>query len=446
MNFYFKINTMRIKINHLFYLLFFIIAIPSCSQKKNISALEIGNTDKLDEVLDYYVEENFYPFVYARLEDLDGNVIYEHSSINKDLLPNTKIDGDTWIRIWSMSKIVTISVVLDLIEEGILKIDDPVTKYIPEFENLKVAVSNDGRSLTSYRWNEKGSACPIKYATNDSVMTVLHLINHQAGFYYATTGFSCLDSLVADQNLPLARDSDDLINKMSYLPLIQNSGTDYFYGTNTTVLGLVAERATGKKLKQLVEERVTDPMKIKGLQYGLPAKEKLLPRFTGRDSFLRQAKRGELDIFGLDVPNYDLDHQLYLGGEGMVATADGYADFIRMLLKRGELNGYRFLERETVEDIYAPHTQKDNPNGYNGYNLWISGDSMKIKKEGEAGLWIGGGYECTYFWADPKRNFVGIIMSQNNEVREPGYELNDKFRGALYKQIWGVEKEKDKNK
>ena len=437
---------MRIKINHLLYLLSFIIAIQSCSQKDSIPTLELGNTDKLNKVLDYYVEEDFYPFVYARLEDLDGNVIYEHSSVNKDLLPNTKIDGDTWIRVWSMSKIVTISVVLDLIEDGILKINDPVSKYIPEFENLKVAVSNDGRSLTEYEWIERENACPVKFVTNDSVMTVLHLINHQAGFYYATTGFPCIDSLIAEQNLPMAKDSDDLINKMSNLPLIQNSGTDYFYGTNTTVLGLVAERATGKKLNQLVEERVTGPMKIKGLQYKLPANEKLLPKFTGRDSTLRQAKRGELDIFGPDVPDYDSNHQLYLGGEGMVATADGYADFVRMLLKRGELNDYRFLERTTVEDIYAPHTQKDSPYGYNGYNLWISGDSMKIKKQGEAGLWIGGGYECTYFWADPKRNFVGIIMSQNNEVREPGYELNDKFRGALYEQIWAIEEENEKNK
>ena len=437
---------MRIKIAHLLYLLFFIIAIQSCSQKDSIPTLEIGNTDKLNKVLDYYVEEDFYPFVYARLEDLDGNVIYEHSSVNKDLLPNTKIDGDTWIRVWSMSKIVTISVVLDLIEDGILKINDPVSKYIPEFENLKVAVSNDGKSLTEYEWNERENACPVKFVTNDSVMTVLHLINHQAGFYYATTGFPCIDSLIAEQNLPMAKDSDDLINKMSNLPLIQNSGTDYFYGTNTTVLGLVAERATGKKLNQLVEERVTGPMKIKGLQYKLPANEKLLPKFTGRDSTLRQAKRGELDIFGPDVPDYDSNHQLYLGGEGMVATADGYADFLRMLLKRGELNDYRFLERTTVEDIYAPHTQKDSPYGYNGYNLWISGDSMKIKKQGEAGLWIGGGYECTYFWADPKRNFVGIIMSQNNEVREPGYELNDKFRGALYEQIWAIEEDNEKNK
>ena len=338
-----------------------------------------------------------------------------------------------------MSKIVTISTVLDLIEDDILNMDDPVATYIPEFKDLKVAVNENGNSLTDTQWNENNTACPIKLVPNNEIMTIAHLINHEAGFYYATTGISCLDSLISNQNLPQSKDSEELIKKIAQLPLIQHSGTDYFYGTNTTVLGLVAERATGKKLNELVKERVTIPLKIDGLQYKLPENVDLLPRFTGRDSILRVAQPGELDIYGPEVPDYDATHDLYLGGEGMIATANGYADFIRMLLKRGELNGYQFLNKETVEDIYAPHTQLDSPYGYNGYNLWISGDSMKSKKEGAAGLLIGGGYECTYFWADPERNFVGIIMSQNNEVRAPGYELNDKFRSAVYRQIWAQE-------
>lgn len=124
----FKINIMRIKNYLLFSFFLIILSNQACSKKENTPALSIGNTDNLDKILDDYVENDFYPFIYARLEDLDGNVLYEHSSVNKDLLPNTKIDGDSWMRIWSMSKIVTISIVLDLIEDGLLKIDDPVAK------------------------------------------------------------------------------------------------------------------------------------------------------------------------------------------------------------------------------------------------------------------------------------------------------------------------------
>ena len=416
-----------------------LVTVFACSEKTTAS-FSIADPETINAVLDRYVEEGFYPFVYARLEDIEGNLIYEHATVNQDLLPDVHIDGNTWIRVWSMSKIVTITIALDLVEEGVLKLDDPVTKYIPEFDSLKVAVTTTGKSLTELEWGNRNGTCPIKMVPHDSVMSVLHLINHQAGFYYATTDFPCLDSLLAAQNLPTAKNSQELINRLAKLPLIQHAGTDYFYGTNTTVLGLVAERATGKSLKQLVEERVTNPLKIQGLQYGLPPNVQLLPRFTGQDSILRQAKKGELDIFGPDVPDYLPEHSLFLGGEGMLATTDGYADFIRMLLKHGTLNNHRFLEEATVENIYSPHTQLDSPYGYNGYNLWISGDSLRIKEQGEAGLWIGGGYECTHFWADPKRNFVGVIMSQNHGVRAPGYDLNDAFRGAVYKQIWESEK------
>ncbi|MFT7606016.1 MAG: CubicO group peptidase (beta-lactamase class C family), partial [Saprospiraceae bacterium] len=208
--------------------------------------------------------------------------------------------------------------------------------------------------------------------------------------------------------------------------------------------GLVAERATGKSLKELVEERVTKPLKIKGLQYGMPPNASLPATFSGKDSILRYAQPGELDIFGANVPDYDPTHELYLGGEGMVATANGYADFVRMLLKRGELNGYRFLNKSTVEDIYAPHTQLDNPYGHNGYNLWISGDSMRINGTGDAGLWIGGGYEGTHFWADPKREIVGIVMSQMSFNNPGGYGRDDKFRGAIYKQFWKEEEKEGK--
>ncbi len=401
--------------------------------------IDIAHPHALDAVLDRYVNDGYYPFVYARLEDRHGNLVYEHSAVNRDLLGDAVVDGQTWIRIWSMSKIVTISVALDLVEDGLLGLHDPVAKYIPEFANMRVAVTADGRDPSELGAEEKASACPLRLTPLDSAMTVLHLINHEAGFYYATTNIPCLDAPLKAQNVATARDSRDFIERLASLPLIQQPGARYHYGTNTTVLGMVAERATNKSLKQLVEERLTGPLKIEGLRYGLPADVELLPRISGRDGALRLAHAGELDIFGADVPDYDPGHPLYLGGEGMLATADGYADFLRMLLHRGTLNGRRFLETSTVEDIYAPHTQLDNPEGHNGYNLWVTGEPTRTRGEGEAGLWVGGGYEGTHFWVDPKREFVGVIMSQMFWI-PPGGELrNETFRAELYRQLWAAE-------
>ena len=403
------------------------------------AAVNIPDHDAVDAVIDGFVDDGYYPFIYARLEDRDGNVVYEHSAVSRELLPDAEIDGQTWIRIWSMSKIVTISMVLDLVEDGILSLEDPVTDYIPEFQNMQVAVTVGGSDLSELERGSAASACPYELAPVDTVMTVRHLINHEAGFYYATTSFPCVDAALNDQNVAVAANTQDFIDRLAALPLIQQPGTRYYYGTNTTVLGMVAERATNKSLRQLVEERLTGLLGIAGLRYGLPAGAELLPRVSGRDGELRVAHPGELDIFGADVPGYDPEHPLYLGGEGMLATADGYADFLRMLLNHGTLNGQRFLETATVENIYAPHTQLDNPEGHNGMNLWVPGETMRQRGEGEAGLWIGGGYEGTHFWVDPKREFVGVIMSQMYAVPQGGGGRDGAIRAELYRQFWAEE-------
>lgn len=393
----------------------------------------LADPSAVDGVVQEFVTSGAFPFVYVRLEDREGNVFYEHAAVNESVMDGMTVDGDSWIRIWSMSKIVTISVALDLVEDGVLSLDDPVTRYIPEFGGLQVAVSQQGEDLS--RLEDAGSACPYRLVPMKKTMTVLDLVNHEAGFFYPTTGKPCMDEQAAGANLPAAENSDDLIGRISRLPLINQPGENSFYGTGTTVLGLVIERAAGGSLKQLVEDRATGPMGIEGLQYGLPGGASLPPRFSGRDGRVREAQPGELDIFGSKLPGYDPAHELYLGGEGMVATADGYADFARMLLRRGELNGYRFLEEATVNEIVAPHTQLDSPFGHNGYNLWVSNGKTPDGEQGPAPLWIGGGYEGTHFWIDPVREFVGVVMSQMFWIPESGHGRDNKIRQAIYSQL-----------
>ena len=432
----------------LFYLFFHIII--GCTEKKTVpkSYINITNKQQIDSITQTFVDREIYPFIYTRLEDSNGVVAYENLEKNERLFKDENIDGDSWIRIWSMSKIVTICVALDLMEDGIISLSDSVIKYIPEFSDLKVAVTQDSSEIASVNWYEDNSLrkepCPVKYVQNDSVMTILHLLNHQSGFYYSTTNLGCLDSAIAEKNVATAENSQDLINKLALLPLCQHPGSYYYYGMNTTVLGLVCERATGKTLAELVKEHITDPMNIEGLAYDLPRGATMLPRFSGKDSLLRIADLGELDIFGQNVPDYKAEHQLYLGGEGMIATANGYSDFLRMLLNKGTLNGYRFLDESTIEDLTSPHTQKDNSYGYNGYNLWVSGDSTLVKGHGDKGLWIGGGYEGTHFWIDTKRGFVGTIMTQMFWVYDGayGYSKDSRIKGAIY-QPWTKMEYKD---
>tara|TARA_B110000881_G_scaffold163301_1_gene146331 strand:+ start:15226 stop:16536 length:1311 start_codon:yes stop_codon:yes gene_type:complete len=427
-----------------FLIVTFCLIFYSCDTKNNSEPF-LSNSKVVDSIVGSYVDNGSQALLLVRVEGSDGNVKYEYSKKNNKLVPDYKINKDTWFRIWSMSKIVTISLTLDLVEDGLLKLEDPVSKYIPELRDLKIALSNNGQPLTNHGQalgNDKSEIkdpCPIKLVESESEMTVLQLINHEAGFYYSTTGIECLDNDLASKNLAASKNSNELIQKLSELPLIDHPGNKHFYGLNTTVLGLVNERVSGESLDNLVKNRITNPMNIKGLQYNKNDDTNLLPVFSGADSTIRLANNGELDIMGQYVPGYGLENELFMGGEGMIGTADGYADFLRMLLNHGELNGYRFLNESSVKELYAPHTQLDNEYGYNGYNLWVTSKLHKEKGYGDEGLWTGGGYEGTHFWIDPKRDFVGLIMTQMFETPKAGHGRDNAIRGEVYKQIFKKE-------
>jgi len=423
----------------------------SCTITQEESGL-IKNKKELDRILDKHITDGSYPFLYAHIENLDGEIIYQHGSVNNDIFPNLKVNKDTWIRIWSMSKIVTISIIMDLVEDKIIGLEDPVSDYIPEFSKLMVATSQTGISLSKYanadfvsspEFIDNSSPCPIDFIETDSLMKIVHLVNHKAGFYYANTKIPCLDSLSYDADITMARDSENLIKVLSDMPLIHHPGERYHYGLNTTVLGLVAERATGKTMDQLFRERISEPFGIQDFQYKLPDSVKLISPVTGRDGYLRKAGPGELDIMGSNVPQYDYRQPLFLGGEGMLATADGYADYLRILLNNGKLNHHRFLNEKTLKKMFSNVETNDHYGGRTGYGLYITGRFIKKYGKGDSGLLQGGGYEGTSFWIDPKRKFVGILMTQVNQSPDHvglGSGVYDEFRGALYQRLFNDDK------
>ena len=110
-----------------------------------------------------------------------------------------------------------------------------------------------------------------------------------------------------------------------------------------------------------------------------------------------------------------------------------------MLLNKGNLNYKQFLNPETIDEITSPQTQLDNRWGYNGYNLWVTSDTLRKLGIGDKGLWQGGGYEGTEFWIDSERGFVGLKMSQLHPIPKSGHEFYNEFRGEVYRQIFAYE-------
>ena len=430
---------------HQFYKLIFILSFVFFSCDRATIPYE---KSKLDDIINKFVSNDFYPFLYVRIENEDGNVTYEHSAINRSAHPNLEVDGNTLIRIWSMSKIVTISIVMNLVVNGLLILEDPVTKFIPEFKNLKVAQSQDGRSLSEFAAgsifegpldDRMELACPNELVDNDSIMMIKHLIDHTAGFYYANTKIECLDMPLINEDPAMAENSDSLIALLSRLPLIHHPGERYHYGLNTTVLGLVAERATNISLEDLVYEKITGPGKFRGLKFKLNDGDTLIKAMTFRDGYFREPVKGEMDILGMYTPNYDKDQKLYFGGAGLIATSDAYADYLRIWLNNGKLGNGRFLEKSTISNMVNSVRKKSGYGTDTNFFFFITGDSTLSQGKGDKGLLEGGGYEGTTFWIDHKRGFVVVVMTQVWWPKEGAYQFRDEFRGELYRQIFEYE-------
>lgn len=354
-------------------------------------ALPIPQADSapVGAAIDETVASGAFPFLYVRVENLDGSVVYEHNAINVEFAP-TAPTGESWLRLWSMSKSVTIAVILDLEEDGALNRTDPLTDYIPEFVDLAI-LSSDADS----------SSCDTGLEAPARPITIEDLLNHNDGFYYPFTGYACLDDAMKAARLPEAASSADLIDRIATLSLHPDGVGEHVYGIGTTILSLVAERATGQSFDEIVEARLTGPLGIsETLKYTLPDNVSTYPRVSGSDGTLRLARDDELDIFGGPVPEYGSDTNIFLGGEGMVGTTKAYATFLRMMGSMGKLDGVRILDEATVRDWYAPKTQLDSEYGKNGFNIWMTSGKFDGLPDQKPGLLVGGGYEGTAFWID----------------------------------------------
>ena len=405
-----------------------------------------GASSSFDEAVTSLLEEEVvafkhYPFMTAYVETAEGEVLVSSAVANPQFYGDAKGPGvDDWMRIWSMSKLVTIVLALDLAEDGVFSLEDEAANYLPELAALKVARPlSDGTmseaSAQSYELNateDRGqSACDFSLESPSRAMTIRDLMVHTAGFYYATTNLPCLDEAQAALELPLATSGDEWMQGISALPLIQSPDEGYYYGLNTTVLGFLMERATGKSLQMLLEERVLNPYDIEGLTFLLPESAVLPPRVSGIDGALRLATPMELDIFGGHQPPYGSDTTLFLGGEGLVATAPGFAKFLRVVFFSNANGVEPLLEDASITAMTSPQSNADSGWGAMGYALWLSNGRRPDDTYGRSDIWTGGGYEGTRYWIDPTEERVGVIMTQVFMPPASGVSIEDKLRDLL---------------
>lgn len=265
-----------------------------------------------------------------------GETAYFNSFGVRDSGTKEPMTPDAIFRIYSMSKPITTVAAMMLVEEGKLLLDEPVSKYIPSFANLKVGVETKG---------EGGSSLELVPATRP--ITIQDLMRHTSGLTYGG-GASLVKKAYVDAKLSDGDfDNAEFADRMAKLPLAYQPGTTWDYGHSTEILGRVIEVASGRSLYQFEKERLLDPLGMKQTSFYVtdPNKKSLVAEPLPTDKKLGTAELFDPRIVKKWEP----------GGQGMLSTIGDYARFTQMLLNGGALDGKRYLSPRTIAYMGSNH-------------------------------------------------------------------------------------------
>ncbi|MGD0414360.1 MAG: serine hydrolase domain-containing protein [Terriglobales bacterium] len=337
---------------------------------------------------------------------------------------------DTMFRICSMTKPITSLAVMMLYEEGHFLLDDPVSKYLPEFKNPKVLVKP-----------ASGATYSIP-ATRE--ITIRDLLRHTSGITYqwnADLGPMYKDANVASGLQPYDGTIADSTRHLAGLPLLFNPGEKFEYSLGVDVLGRLVEVVSGKPLDEFFRTRIFEPLGMKDTYFYPPdgKLDRLATAYTyyddkGLNRFPDTPITEGAFSYSADYPTRD-PRKLFSGGAGLVSTAADYARFCQMMLDGGKVGNTRLLSRKSVELMTQDQLGKISSDQGFGLGFGINGVKKPLSELGSTGECYWGGFFYTEFSIDPKEQLIVIFMGQlhpagdltlDRQVSELAYQaIND---------------------
>ncbi len=354
-----------------------------------------------------------------------GKVVLYDALGKLDPAGDAPMTKDAIFRIYSMSKPITTVTAMMLVEEGKLKLDDPVSKYIPSFAKMQVGVE---------KADPAGGKPTLELVPARRPITIQDLMRHTSGITYGFFGSSLVKTQYAEAGLSDSKlNNEEIADKIARLPLAFQPGTTWDYSHSTDVLGRVVEVVTGKSLYQAEKERLLDPLGFTDTSFYVtdPARQKRLAEPFANDRTIGvNAAIGDPRVAG----RYES------GGGGMLSTATEYARFLLMLRNGGTLDGKRYLSPKTLAYMTSDHlgqaiatTPLYLPGPGHGFGL---GFAVR-RADGEsavpaaAGTYYWGGAGGTYFWVDPKTDLFVVFMMQS-----PGQRVY--YRGLMHNMVYAA--------
>jgi methyl acetate hydrolase len=373
-----------------------VVALTGAASAQNSSA-----TAALDTSLRSAVEQKDVPGVVTLITDRKG-VLYESAFGVADVATGRPLKTDAMFRIASMTKPITSTALMQLVEQGKIGLDDPVEKYLPELKNPQVIESFDAKTGD------------YKVRPAATLPTVRQVLTHTSGLGYPFTSAILRDFKPrAGETYPFGG------------PLLFDPGTRWHYGTSLDVVGRLVEVVSGQKLEDYFHDHIFVPLKMNDTSYNVP--EAKGPRLVAQQQ--RDGAKMDGPVVLQIPPLVGLTIAEPIGGGGLASTADDYGRFMRMILNGGELDGARVLKAETVKlmeqnqigAVSVPALKSALPRSADftfiadgrdkwGYGFLITVDQLPGMRSPGSLSW--GGINNTYFWIDPARGVAGTIMMQ----------------------------------
>ncbi|MDD2763323.1 MAG: serine hydrolase [Opitutaceae bacterium] len=360
---------------------------------------------------------------YIILLARDGKIADWRTYGWQDLAAKAPMQKDSIVKMFSMSKLITSTAVLILLEEGRLKLDDPVEKYLPALKGRKVFTG--------------GTADAPTLVDAERPVTIRDLLTHTSGYYYdgSLPANSPVVELCGRAKIWDAANLDEFVARVALLPLHEQPGTRFRYGISTDLLGAVIEKISGQRLDVFFQQRIFAPLGMRDSGFWVPAEK----RTRLATIYHREA--------GILVPNAHTnqnrvgpDHGVLSGGGGLYSTAADYVRFAQMLLNGGQLDGVRILGRKTVELMTASHIAHladPHPNGVRaqGFGLGVRvitdlGESPTLDSVGGFG-WDGAA--TTKIHIDPKERMVLLLLCAHVPFNED--DIFSRFFNGCYSAL-----------
>jgi CubicO group peptidase (beta-lactamase class C family) len=409
---------------NLLLILLFFCALSSCTQPvstrqslplSEASPETVGMSserlDRMDNMFQEAVAASKIPGAVA-LVARNGKIVYWKAFGMADNGSGRKMKKDDIFRIASQTKAVTATAVMILWEEGKFRLDDPISKYIPEFKNPQV--------LKTFNPADSG------YTTMpaEGEITIRQLLDHTSGLGYGLiSDDERIRKIYQKAGIVDAFCSEDVtigdnVKKLAKLPLLFNPGERFNYCEGLDVLGYLIEIESGMPLDVFLRTRLFEPLGMNDTWFYLPDEK------ASRLVTVQKPDNGKWVRY--PVTFYDPEYpvkgakKFFPGGAGLSSTAKDYATFLQMYLNGGELNGKRILSRTTIQAMMG--NQNNSIWGADVDSYYAMAFSVTTKRgqdkggSGSEGTFRWGGYFNTSYFADPKENVIGILMKQTQDT------------------------------